>query len=83
MIIFEGKFELLEVQVAAAKTAYLAAIIMTDGKNNIQKFDAKIPLTDYMITNTDYNFLNKRLKFIAQGEALFYWFQAVELLFPT
>ena len=56
---------------------------MTDAKNKIQKFDAKIPLTAYMITNADYNFLNKRLKFIAQGEALFYWFQAIELLFPA
>ena len=80
--VFEGKFEILETQIAAAKIAYLAAIILTDSKNTIQKFDAKIPLNDYMITNLDYNFLNKRLKFIAQGEALFYWFQTIKLLFP-
>jgi hypothetical protein len=35
-----------------------------------------------MITHPDYNFLNKRLKFVARGEALFYWFQTVALLFP-
>lgn len=78
--VFEGKFEMLEVQVAAAKAGYLAAIIMTDSKREIQKFDAKIPLTDYMIINLDYNYLNKRLKFIAKGEALFYWFQTINLI---
>ena len=78
--VFEGKFEMLEVQVAAAKAGYLAAIILTDNKKGIQKFDAKIPLTDYMITYFDYNFLNKRLKYIAQGEALFYWSQTINLL---
>jgi hypothetical protein len=35
-----------------------------------------------MITHLDYNFLNKRLKFVAGGEALFYWFQTIALLFP-
>ena len=79
--VFEGKFEILEVQVAAAKAGYLAAIILTDSKKKIQKFDTNIPLNDYMITNLEYNFLNKRLKFIAKGEALFYWFQTIELLF--
>jgi len=53
---------------------------MTDRKKGIQKFDAEIPLTNYLITNLDYNFLNKRLKFIAKGEALFYWFQMVSVL---
>jgi len=33
-----------------------------------------------MITNTDYNFLNKRLKFVAKGEALLYWYQTIKLL---
>ena len=81
--VFEGKFEMLEAQVAAAKAAYLAAIIMTDSKMGIQKFDAKIPVIDYMIPDLDYNFLNKRLKFIAKGEALFYWFQTISLFTKT
>ena len=80
--VFEGKFEILEAQVAAAKTVYLAAIILTDSKKEIQKFDESIPLNDYLIKNLEYNFLNKRLKFIAKGEALFYWFQTIVLLFP-
>lgn len=77
--VFIGKFEILEAQVASAKSAYLASVILTN-TNELQKFNEAIPLTDYMITNTDYNFLNKRLKFVAKGEALFYWYQTIKLL---
>lgn len=77
--VFIGKFEILEAQVASAKAAYLASIILTDS-NDLQKFSETIPLKEYMITNTDYNFLNKRLKFVAKGEALFYWCQTIKLL---
>jgi hypothetical protein len=80
--VFTGKFEILEVQVAAAKAACLAAVILTDYKENLRFFDTEIPLMDYMITHLDYNFLNKRLKFVAQGEALFYWSQTIDILFP-
>jgi len=78
--VFVGTFDILKAQVAAAKAAYLAAIILTDTKEDIKKFSEKIPLTDYMITHTNYNFLNKRLKFVAKGEALFYWYQTIKLL---
>jgi hypothetical protein len=81
--VFEGKFEILETQVAAAKAAYLAAVIMADYKGNLRIFDSKIPFTDYLITHSNYNFLNKRLKFIARGEALFYWSQTIAILFPN
>lgn len=77
--VFVGKFEILEAQVASAKSAYLASVILTNS-NELQKFNETIPLTEYMITNTDYNFLNKRLKFVAKGEALFYWYQTIKLL---
>lgn len=80
--VFSGKFEILEVQVASAKAAYLAAIISKDYKGNIHKFKENIPLSNYMIVNLDYNFLNKRLKFVAKGEALFYWYHTINLLFP-
>lgn len=78
--VFVGKFEILEAQVAAAKAAYLAAVILTDYKEELKKFSEDIALTDYMITNTNYNFLNKRLKFVAKGEALFYWYQTINIL---
>ncbi|MCB9309893.1 MAG: nucleotidyl transferase AbiEii/AbiGii toxin family protein [Lewinellaceae bacterium] len=77
--VFVGKFEILEAQVAAAKAAYLASVILAD-KSELTKFSEKISLTDYLITNTDYNFLNKRLKFVAKGEALFYWYHTIKLL---
>jgi hypothetical protein len=77
--VFVGKFEILEAQVASAKSAYLAALILSDS-SEIKKFNDTIPLADYMITNTEYNFLNKRLKFVAKGEALFYWDQTIKLL---
>ncbi|MCK5136469.1 MAG: nucleotidyl transferase AbiEii/AbiGii toxin family protein [Bacteroidales bacterium] len=80
--VYVGKFGVLEAQVAGAKAAYLAAIILTDNNDKIQTFSPAISLTDYMITNLDYNYLNKRLKFVAQGEALFYWHQTISLLFP-
>jgi hypothetical protein len=80
--IFEGTFGLLEAKVASSKTALLAAIILTDHKGDLPKFRPDIPLTDYLISNQDYNYLNKRLKFVAQGEALFYWFHALMILFP-
>jgi hypothetical protein len=69
----------LVAQVSAAKAAYLSALILKDA-GEVNKFSAAIPLADYMITHPDYNFLNKRLKFVAKGEALFYWFQVVGLI---
>ena len=42
----------------------------------------KLKAADYLIKNTDYNYLNKRLKFIEKGEALFYWFHTLNILFP-
>lgn len=77
--VFIKKFEILEAQVASAKAAYLASIILKES-NDLQKFNEKIPLNDYMISNTEYNFLNKRLKYVAKGEALFYWFHTIALL---
>lgn len=77
--VFVGKFEILEAQVASSKSAYLASIILTNS-NELQKFNKTIPLNDYLITDPDYNFLNKRLKFVAKGEALFYWYQTIKLL---
>ena len=80
--VYVGKFSILDAQVASAKAAYLASIILKDYQGEIAKFNNNVPLTSYMILNTEYNFLNKRLKFVAEGEALFYWYQTINLLFP-
>ncbi len=69
-----------EAQLSSAKAAYLAAILLAN-KKSVLKFDEKIPLSDYLITHPSYNFLNKRLKFVAKGEALFYWYQIIEILY--
>ncbi len=81
--VFHGKFDILEAQVASSKAAYLAAIILTDHMGDVKQFSKDIDLIDYLIKNTAYNFLNKRLKYVAEGEALFYWFQTINLLYPT
>lgn len=80
--VYVGKFGVLEAQVASAKAAYLASVILKDYQGEIAKFNNNAPLASYMILNTEYNFLNKRLKFVAEGEALFYWYQTISLLFP-
>lgn len=78
--VYTANFRIEQAQVAVAKAAYLAAIVLTDAAN-FEKFDGGIPLNTYMITHPDYNFLNKQLKFVAKGEALFYWNRTVALLF--
>jgi len=80
--VFEGTFGLLDAKLAVSKAAYLAAIILTDHKGELQKYNPGIPLTDYMITNSEYNFLNKRLKFVAGGEPLYYWYKTLQILYP-
>lgn len=80
--VFVGKFGILEAQVASSKAACLAAMIISGYQGELQKFSPAIPLSEYMITHPDYNFLNKRLKFVAKGEALFYWHQTIRLLYP-
>ncbi|MCA0447270.1 MAG: nucleotidyl transferase AbiEii/AbiGii toxin family protein [Bacteroidetes bacterium] len=81
--VFMGKFNVLEAQVAGSKAAYLSAVILMDYKGELRRFSEELQLTDYLITNPDYNFLNKRLKFVAKGEALYYWFHTINLLFPA
>jgi hypothetical protein len=81
--VFQGKFDILEAQVASAKAAYLAAIILTDYKGDLKLFSKEVTKEEYFIKHPEYNYLNKRLKFVASGEALYYWFQTIHLLFPN
>jgi hypothetical protein len=62
-------------QVSGGDTSHgsKAAIILADSREEIQKFNPKTPLDDYIITHKSYSILNKRLKFVEKGEALFYW----------
>ncbi len=78
--VYTANFRIEQAQVAVAKAAYLAAIVLTDAVS-LEKFDSDVTLNEYMINHPDYNFLNKQLKFVAKGEALFYWNRTIALLF--
>jgi len=80
--VFEGNFRIDHAQVASAKAAYLCAIILTGYEGKLQLFDNAVGMQEYLVTHSAYNFLNKRLKFVANGEALFYWHQTLKLLYP-
>ena len=80
--VFEGNFRIDHAQVASAKAAYLSAVVLTEYKATLELFDEKMPMLEYLITHPEYNFLNKRLKFVANGEALYYWHRTLKLLYP-
>ncbi|MCU0435086.1 MAG: nucleotidyl transferase AbiEii/AbiGii toxin family protein [Bacteroidia bacterium] len=80
--VFEGNFRIDEAQTASAKAAYLAAVILKDADGPIQKFVPGQSVKDFLITHPEYNFLNRKLKFVAAGEALFYWNKTITLLYP-
>jgi hypothetical protein len=80
--VFEGNFRIDHAQVASAKASYLSAVMLTGYDGNLAKFDNAINMQEYLINHPEYNFLNKRLKFVANGEALFYWYQTLILLYP-
>jgi len=77
--VYTMNFRIEQAQVAVAKAAYLAAIVLVDAAE-FEKFDVKHNLAEYMISDPDYNFLNRQLKFVAKGEALFYWNRTLALL---
>ncbi|MHB1922344.1 MAG: nucleotidyl transferase AbiEii/AbiGii toxin family protein [Chitinophagaceae bacterium] len=80
--VFEGNFRIDHAQVASAKAAYLAALLLTGSKDKPEIFDASVAAKEDLVAHPDYNFLNKRLKFVAEGEALFYWRRIIKLLHP-
>lgn len=80
--VYLGNFRIEEAQLAGAKAAYLAAHILSKTKKDLRRFDETIEMKNYLIEHPEFNFLNKRLKFVANGEALFYWNEVVKLLHP-
>jgi len=80
--VYTGHFRIEHAQLAGAKAAYLAAIILKKDNGPLKRFDEKIPVAEYSINHPDYAFLNKKLKFVLKGEALFYWNEVVKLLHP-
>lgn len=80
--VFEGNFRIEHAQVASARAAYLAAVLLTGRAEQLKLFTAVNGLQSILIRHPEYNFLNKRLKFVAGGEALYYWLQTLALLYP-
>jgi hypothetical protein len=80
--VYTSPFRIEHAQVSSSKAAYLAAIALMKYEGEIIRFKENIPLTDFLITHPEYNFLNKQLKAVNKGEALFYWHQTIKLLYP-
>ena len=80
--LYTGRFRIEEAQTASAKAAYLAAIIKTSFRGNVKHFENTMPPVLYLIHHPQFNFLNKKLKNVPGG-CLFYWNEAIKLLFPT
>ena len=80
--VFEGYFRIDHAQVASAKAAYLAALLLTENNTKPEIFSAELAAGEGLVAHPEYNFLNKRLKFVAEGEALFYWRRIIKLLHP-
>ena len=80
--VYTSPFRIEHAQVSSAKAAYLAAIALTNYKGEVARFKEDIALKDFLISHPEYNFLNKQLKAVNKGEALFYWYQAIKLLYP-
>lgn len=70
--LFVSRFRVDEAVVAASKVAYLAALIQVDYQGEIWHFDQTM-------NDTICSKLNKQLKHIRNGEALFYWHQMMSL----
>ncbi len=75
--IYSGHFTIDTAILCAAKAAYLAALLIRQ-KNSIGRFGPGQDLASWMISNPDYNKLNKVKK--NSPEAFFYYFRALELM---
>jgi hypothetical protein len=78
--VYLGSFHIEDAQLAAAKAAYLAAHTLVKAKGELKKFDGVADNKIFLIEHPDFNFLNKKLKFVAKGEALFYWSETIKLI---
>ena len=75
--IYSGHFSIDTAILCAAKTASLAALLLTH-ESRFKRFNAGQDISSWMVSNPDYNKLNKVKK--TSPEAFFYFFRALELL---
>ncbi len=76
--IYQGAFRSDDAILASAKASYLAAIALTKYEGEIKRWQAKDDISKYLITQIEYQFLNRRRHI--PGGALFYWHQTLSLL---
>jgi hypothetical protein len=79
--VYNGSFRIDEATVAAAKAAVLASAIKTNFTGPLPVYNGRAAGSHHAITHHEYAFLNKKLRNI-NGGALFYWAEAIKLLYP-
>ena len=75
--LMKGFFRIEEAIVASAKVAYFTQCIFKNKLESFVLFDEKINMTDWIISNSDYNFLNKLKR--TNRKAFYYWSKCLEL----
>lgn len=70
-------FRIDEAIVAAGKASVLAAKVQTGNTLPLPKFQASLKKSDFLIQQPEFTYLNK-----LPAEALFYWHQVINLLYP-
>ncbi len=76
---FSGTFKIEHAQAASAKAAYIAAMIRTNFQGEPAKFQNGTTIKQPIALPQEFNFLNKKLKYVPGG-ALAYWNLTIELL---
>lgn len=75
--IYSGFFSLDSAILCASKVAYLVSLLMS-GNNKIVRFEKNLDISTWLITDENYNKLNKLKK--SSPEAFYYFYQALHLL---
>jgi hypothetical protein len=75
--VYRGNFTIDKAIVCAAKSAYLAALILSK-RNSFDRFSEDLDLSDWIIEHPDYSRLNKLKK--SSPEAFYYFYQAIKLI---
>lgn len=83
--VFDRKgYSIEDALLSTAKAAYLAAYLLKGETRPLKRFDkATFNLKAFLIGHPEFNFLNRKVKFVKGGEALFYWYHMINMLQPV
>lgn len=73
-----GSFRIEDAIIASAKATWITSILKTQKFDAFIKYNPVLDLTDFSITNLEYNFLNRFKR--TNKEAFYYWYKTLELL---